>query len=50
MEKEEAEEKEYKPFVDIAPIATAPPSPIFVAGVKVDMSLGKKRQTARMST
>ena len=50
MEKEEAEEKEYKPFIDIAPIATAPPSPIFVAGVRVNVSLGNKRQTARMST
>ena len=50
MEKEEAEEKEYKPFVNIAPIATTPPSPILVAGVRVNVSLGNKRQTARMST
>ena len=50
MEKEEAEGKEYKPFVHIAPTATAPPAPISVAGVRVNVSLGNKRQTTCMST
>ena len=49
-EKEEEEEEEYQPFADITPIATAPPSPIPVAGVRADVSLGNKRQSARMST
>ena len=49
-EEEEEEEGEYKPFANIAPLATAPPSPIPVAGVKVNVSLGNKRQSARMST
>ena len=43
MEGEEEEEGEYKPFADITPLATAPPSPIPVAGVKVNVSLGNKR-------
>ena len=50
MEKEEAEEKDYEPFADVAPLATAPPSPITVAGVRVNQSLGNKRRTARIST
>ena len=50
MEKQEAEEGEYKPSVDIAPLVTAPPSPIVVAGVRVNHSLGNKRQTTGIST
>jgi hypothetical protein len=50
VQKKEAEEGEYKPSINIAPLATAPPSPIAVAGVSVNMSLGNKRRTARMST
>ena len=42
MEKEEAEGKEYKPFIHIAPTATSPPAPISVAGVRVSVSLGNK--------
>ena len=47
MDKQEAEEEEHKPSVDIAPLATAPPSPIAIAGVRVNHSLGNKRRGAR---
>ena len=50
MDKQEAEEGEYKPSINIAPLATAPPSPIAVAGVRVNHSLGNKRQGAHMQT
>ena len=43
VQKKEAEEGEYKPSINITPLATAPPSPIAVAGVSVNMSLGNKR-------
>ena len=49
-EKVDEEEEEIEPCLDIAPLASAPPSPIPVAAVKVNVSLGNKRQTARMST
>ena len=37
--KDYSDDEDYKPFANIAPLATAPPSPIPVAGVKVNVSL-----------
>ena len=50
MEKEEAEEGECKLSIDPTPLATTHPSPINVASVWVNQSLGNKRQTARIQT
>ena len=50
MDKQEAEEGEYKPSVNIAPLVTSPASPIAVDGVRVNHSLGNKRRGARMQT
>ena len=47
---EEPDEEDDEAIFDIPPLATAPPSPIPVAGVRVNMSFGNKRQSARMST
>ena len=46
----EEDEEEYKAIVDFTPLATSPPSPIAVANVRVNHSLGNKRKTARIQT
>ena len=49
-EEEEEEEEEHKAVINVAPLATAPPSPIVVARVEVNRPLGNKRQNARIQT
>ena len=46
----EEDEEEYKAIVDFTPLATAPPSPVAVANVRVNHSLGNKRKTSRIQT
>ena len=46
----EEDEEEYKTILDFTPLATAPPSPIAVANVGVNRSLGNKRKAARIQT
>ena len=46
----EEDEEEYKAIIDFTPLATAPPSPVAVANVGVNRSLGNKRKTARIQT
>ena len=49
-EESEEEEEEHKAVINVAPLATAPPSPIAVARVEVNRPLGNKRQNAHIQT